>query len=58
MDQFQHPEVLCNAIMALIAPELYESGLRAIELIKQGREMAKPHPAWRCCSSVWKGVSA
>jgi len=30
--------------MALISPELYDSGLKAIELIKQGREMAKPHP--------------
>jgi len=44
MDQVQHSEGLCNAIMALILPELYDSGLKAIELIKQGQEMAKPHP--------------
>jgi len=34
----QHPEVLCNAIMALISPEFHDCGLKAIKLIKQGRE--------------------
>jgi len=55
MDQVQHPEVLCNAIMALISPELYDSGLRAIELIKQGREMAKPHPHQQLWPSIFSG---
>jgi len=31
MDQVKHSEVLCNAIMALISPELYDSGLKAIK---------------------------
>jgi len=55
MDQVQHSEVLCNAIMALISPELYDSGLKAIELIKQGREMAKPHPHQQLWPSIFSG---
>jgi len=55
MDQVQHPEVLCNAIMALISLELYDSGLKAIELIKQGREMAKPHPHQQLWPSIFSG---
>jgi len=43
MDKIKHSEVLCNAIMALISPELYDCGLKAIELIKQGRENGQNH---------------
>jgi len=55
MDQVQHSEVLCNSIMALISPELYDSGLKAIELIKQGREMAKRHPHQQLWPSIFSG---
>src|SRR5882672_253709 len=55
MDQVQHSEVLCNAIMALISRELYNSGLNAIELIKQGREMAKRHPHQQLWPSIFSG---
>src|SRR5882724_357985 len=55
MDQVQHSEVLCNAIMALISPELYNCGLKAIMLIKQGREMAKPHPHQQTWPSIFSG---
>jgi len=55
MDQVQHSEVLCNAIMALISRELYDSGLKAIELIKQGREMDKRHPHQQLWPSIFSG---
>jgi len=55
MDQVQHSEGLCNSIMALISPELYDSGLKAIELIKQGREMAKRHPHQQLWPSIFSG---
>jgi len=55
MDQVQHSEVLCNSIMALISPELYDSGLKAIKLIKQGREMAKRHPHQQLWPSIFSG---
>jgi len=53
MDQVKHSEVLCNVIMALISTELCDSGLKAIELIKQGREMAKPHHNQQLCPSIF-----
>jgi len=55
MDQVKHSEVLCNAIMAPISPELYDSGLKDIELIKQCREMAKPHPHQQLWPSIFSG---
>src|SRR5467141_2028983 len=55
MDQVQHSEVLCNAIMALISWDLYDSGLKAIKLIKQGREMAKRHPHQQLWPSIFSG---
>ena len=48
-------EVLCNAIMAVISPELYDCGLKAIKLIKQGMEMAKPHPHQQTWPSIFSG---
>jgi len=41
--------------MAIISPELFDSGLKAIELIKQGREMAKPHPHQQLWPSIFSG---
>src|SRR5882724_13615878 len=41
--------------MALISPELYDCGLKAIALIKQGREMAKPHPHQQTWPPIFSG---
>ena len=41
--------------MAIISLELFDSGLKAIELIKQGREMAKPHPHQQLWPSIFSG---
>jgi hypothetical protein len=57
MDQVQHAERLCNAIMALIAPELHDGGLKAIEYIKQGREVANPHANQQLWPSIFSGIS-
>ena len=55
MVQVQHCEVLCNAITALIAPELYDCGLKAINLIKEGREMKSTHEHQQLWPSVFSG---
>ena len=50
-------DVICNAITALIAPQQYDSGLSAIQLIKSDMHLHRTHPNLDHWISVWSGFS-
>jgi hypothetical protein len=58
LDQVRHCEALCNAITALIAPEQYDAGEKAIDLIKQGVEVTNASPHAQHWNSVFNGSQA
>jgi hypothetical protein len=56
IEGIQHAELLNNAIMALIAPELYDVGLSAIIKTMDGIEMAKHYENVRLWPSIFTGI--
>jgi len=50
-------DVICNAITALIAPQQYDSGLSAIQLLKSDVHLHRTHPNLDHWISVWSGFS-
>jgi len=50
-------ELIANVITAGIAPDLYRSGLAAIELLKGGEALNKPLPCVQSWVSVYSGIS-
>jgi Oxygenase domain of the 2OGFeDO superfamily len=50
-------DVICNAIMALIAPQQYDAGLVAVQLLKDGAHLHSTHPNLEHWTSVWSGFS-
>jgi len=49
-------EWLCNAVTALIAPELYEAGKQAIEQVQLGQDMHRTHGNIALWPSVFTGM--
>jgi hypothetical protein len=56
IEGIQHAELLNNAIMALIAPELYDVGLSAIIKTMDGIEMAKHYENVHLWPSIFTGI--
>lgn len=50
-------DVICNAITALIAPQQYDAGLAAIQLLKDGLHLHDTHPNLVHWTSVWSGFA-
>ena len=50
-------DLIANAITALIAPQQYDVGLAAIQLLKDGMHLHKTHPNLECWTSVWSGFA-
>jgi hypothetical protein len=53
----KHKELITNAITAAIAPDLYQSGLAAIERLKLGEGLNKILPCVQLWVSVYSGVA-
>jgi hypothetical protein len=54
--KIQHAELLCNAVTALVTPEMYDVGLEAIFKTKLGVEMASLHNNVQLWPSVFTGL--
>ncbi len=50
-------DLLCNAITALTAPQLYDVGMSAIQEFREGRHHSALHPNVDYWTSVWTGFS-
>lgn len=50
-------EALCNTVTAVVSPQMYDSGLAAMELIKDGHEMHHTHAHQLMWPSMWSGAS-
>jgi hypothetical protein len=50
-------DVIANAITALVAPQLYDPGLVAIQLVKDGQHLHRSHPNIHLWSSVYSGFA-
>ena len=50
-------DLLCNAITALTAPQLYDVGMSAIQEFREGRHHSALHPNIDYWTSVWTGFS-
>jgi len=49
--------IICNAITALVAPEQYDAGMAATQLIKSGQHLYETHQSIYHWNSVWSGCS-
>ena len=49
--------LVVNAITALIAPQQYDAGLAAIQLLKDGMHLHNTHPNLDRWTSVWSGCA-
>jgi hypothetical protein len=50
-------DIVCNTITALIAPQQYDVGLAAVQLLKDGAHLQSTHPNIDHWTSVWSGFS-
>jgi hypothetical protein len=50
-------DLICNAITALVAPQQYDAGLAAIQLIKQGQHLHSAHQNLGSWNSVYSGFA-
>ena len=50
-------DVIANAITALVAPQQYDSGLVATQLIKDGQHLHRSHPNIHLWNSVYSGFA-
>jgi Oxygenase domain of the 2OGFeDO superfamily len=50
-------DIICNAITALVAPQQYDAGLAAIQLIKDGQHLNSSHPNIYKWNSVASGFA-
>jgi hypothetical protein len=56
MGRIGHAEWLCNAVTALVAPNLYEAGRQAIERVQLGQDMNRTHGNVALWPSVFTGM--
>jgi hypothetical protein len=56
LQRIHHGELLCNAVTALITPEMYEGGLETIAKTKLGVEMASLHDHVQLWPSVFTAL--
>jgi hypothetical protein len=56
MGRIGHAEWLCNAMTALVAPNLYEAGRQAIERVQFGQDMNCTHGNVALWPSVFTGM--
>jgi hypothetical protein len=56
MKAIANVELLCNSVVALVTPDLYNLGLEAISMVKEGTEMAKTYKNVDVWPSVYTGM--
>ena len=49
--------IICNTLTSLVAPQLYDVGLAAIQLIKEGHSLHRTHQNVDLWTSVWSGFA-
>jgi hypothetical protein len=50
-------DIIYNAITSLVAPKLYDIGLGAVRLIKEGHSLHQTHQNVHLWTSVWSGFA-
>jgi hypothetical protein len=56
MVRIQGAELLCDSVIALISPGMWDAGTNAIQKIKSGVEMAKDYPNVNLWPSIYSAV--